>query len=236
MEVARKEQWRPVDGYEGRYSVSDHGRVRSEARRVPNNANGSTRGVRERMLKQNPDGGGYLCVWLCTPGEPHKVKKVADLVLAAFNGPKPPGLEVLHGDGVQTNNHRRNLRYGTRVENMADAKRHGTWPRGENHGQARLTDAEVREIIADTRPSIIIAFERGITYGHVRALKTGRRRTMPKMPPSRNSLDIPQKDQPRQSAPVPKPTGNMPRSVPKSSKTKPKIVPKGNGTPPKGLR
>ena len=52
----------------------------------------------------------------------------------------------------------------------------------------------------------------------------------------KTSLDIPQKDQPRQSAPVPKPTGNMPRSVPKSSKTKPKIVPKGNGTPPKGLR
>lgn len=59
---------------------------------------------------------------------------------------------------------------------------------------------------------------------------------MPKMPPSSNSLDIQQKDQPRQSAPIPKPTGNMPRSVPKSSKTKPKIVPKGNGTPPKGLR
>lgn len=59
---------------------------------------------------------------------------------------------------------------------------------------------------------------------------------MPKMPPSSNSLDIPQKDQPRQSSPVPKPTGNMPRSAPKSSKTKPKGVPKGNGTPPKGLR
>jgi len=53
---------------------------------------------------------------------------------------------------------------------------------------------------------------------------------------SSNSLDIPQKDQPRQSSPVPKPTGNMPRTAPKSSKTKPKIVPKGNGTPPKGLR
>lgn len=49
-------------------------------------------------------------------------------------------------------------------------------------------------------------------------------------------LDIPQKDQPRQSAPVPKATGNMPRTAPKSGKTKPKIVPKGNGTPPKGLR
>lgn len=59
---------------------------------------------------------------------------------------------------------------------------------------------------------------------------------MAKMPPSRNALDIPQKDQPRQSAPVPKPSGGIPVSGPKSGKTKPKGVPKGNGTPPKGLR
>ena len=59
---------------------------------------------------------------------------------------------------------------------------------------------------------------------------------MPKTPNGRNSLDIPQKDQPRQSAPVPKPSGGIPRSGPKSSKTKPVAVPKGNGMPPKGLR
>ncbi len=175
LEVAR-EEWRPVGGYDGRYSVSSLGRVRSEERHVRNNASGAERLVRERIIKHRAVQGGYLCVWLCTPGEKHRVFKVADLVLTAFVGPKPPGLEVLHGAAGKTVNSTANLRYGTKLENAADAKAHGTQAKGERHGHAKLSDADVARIQADPRPSVEIALEEGISYAHVRALKTGRRR------------------------------------------------------------
>lgn len=50
------------------------------------------------------------------------------MVLEAFVGPCPPGMEVLHINGVRDDNRLANLRYGTRSENMIDALRHGTHP------------------------------------------------------------------------------------------------------------
>jgi hypothetical protein len=236
MAVARKtEHWRSVVGYEGLYSVSDRGRVRSEERRVCNHQNGGTRLVRQRILKAHPNArSGYLVVSLYLNTE-RRVVTVASLVAAAFHGPNPGGMDVRHENGINTDNRATNLLYGTRVENMADARRHGTLARGERHGNARLTDAEAAAIKADPRPSIVIAIEAGISYAHVRALKTGRRRTMPlDKTPTRGAIgrnikteraagkpkkqavaialntarsagmDIPQKDQNRQSSPAKK--------------------------------
>lgn len=178
MGDARKsvtEQWKPVRGFEGFYSVSDWGRVRSEERRVCNHPSGSTRRVRERLIKARPVQGGYLCVWL-NKERKARVFKVASLVARAFIGPNPKRLDVCHDDGVNTNNRATNLKYGTRKQNMADAKRHGTWAHGERHGNAKLTDAQVLQIIADKRPSVIVAFENGISYSYVRALKKREKR------------------------------------------------------------
>ncbi len=170
------ERWKPIRGFKDRYSISDHGRVRSEERRVRNNPYGGIRLVRERILAARPVKGGYLCVWLYSGDRRRLVFKVADLVARAFVGPKPRGLDTCHDNGVNTDNKASNLKYGTRKQNMADAKRHGTWAHGERHGNAKLSDTQVRQIIADPRPSVIVAFENGISYSYVRALKKREKR------------------------------------------------------------
>ena len=58
------EDWRPVVGYEGLYSVSNLGRVRSEDRIVTAGV-GRVRHQSERILKPGSDRGGYLIVTLC---------------------------------------------------------------------------------------------------------------------------------------------------------------------------
>ncbi len=39
------------------------------------------------------------------------------------------------------------LRWATSHDNHQDRKQHGTWRSGENHGSAKLTEADVREIL-----------------------------------------------------------------------------------------
>lgn len=164
------EEWRQVVGYEGLYSVSNHGRVRSERRVVRNTARGSVRVVGQRVLRARPDGGGYLYVRLSNENE-QRVVKVASLVAAAFIGPRPSGADVCHADGNRVNNAPANLRYGTRAENMADAMRHGTVRKGENHRSSKLTEAAVRAIRADTRTLAAIAADWKLSFQHVSAIR-----------------------------------------------------------------
>jgi len=78
-----------------------------------------------KILKHNIDSGGYAQVCLFN----HTKKKTVGvhvLVLTAFVGPCPAGMETLHEDGVRANNQLSNLRWGTRSENAKDKIRHGT--------------------------------------------------------------------------------------------------------------
>ena len=116
------EEWRPVPGWEY-YEVSSLGRVRSLDRIV--GCNGGTRVAHGRVLTATPNSTGYLCITLHEQGEGKNVQ-VHSLVLEAFVGPKPDGLEARHLDGNHLNNCLDNLRWGTRSENILDRVRHGT--------------------------------------------------------------------------------------------------------------
>ncbi|ORC02701.1 hypothetical protein B1T48_16980 [Mycobacterium persicum] len=123
LELDLFEQWRPVVGYEGLYEVSDVGRVRSLARTVlhPHSGRYTLCG---RILSPHPDGCGYLKVRLHRDGQ-GRTRKVHQLVLEAFVGPRPAGLECCHADDDKTNNRLSNLRYDTRSANMLDQVRNG---------------------------------------------------------------------------------------------------------------
>ena len=110
------EQWKDVVGHEGLYQVSDQGRMKSTHRR---------HGPTGRILKANPDiRCGHPLVHLRNKGKLRTVR-VHRLVLEAFVGPCPAGHEACHWDDVPSNNKVSNLRWGTRKENKADAKRNG---------------------------------------------------------------------------------------------------------------
>lgn len=65
------------------------------------------------------------------------------LVLLAFGGPSPPGLEACHRDDNKTNNCLENLYWGTRGQNQADAVRNGKQAKGSKCGSAKLTEEQI---------------------------------------------------------------------------------------------
>lgn len=118
------ENWRPIPGWEGSYSVSDIGRIRSESR-IVSYSNGKTQPVKERILKLVPDRKGYLRSQLFQENIGY-TRYAHQMVLAAFVGPQADGLVSRHLNGNKLDNRLTNLRYGTDSENKLDTVLHGT--------------------------------------------------------------------------------------------------------------
>ncbi len=137
------EQWKPVVGYEGLYEVSDLGRVKSLTRTIPDKTFG-TKNITGRFLSLTPHR-KYVTVRL---SKNHKSINalVHRLVIQAFVGECPEGLEVCHKNGIGTDNQLSNLRYGTHKSNMSDRLEHGTSGKGSDNSQAKLTDKDIAEI------------------------------------------------------------------------------------------
>ena len=112
-----KEIWKNIEGYEGKYMVSNLGNVKSLWCR-----NGFRK--KERLLKKVIIKNGYARVSLYTKGINNP--KIHRLVANAFLGKCPVGLEVRHLNGNKHDNRSENLKYGTRKENVSDAISHGT--------------------------------------------------------------------------------------------------------------
>jgi hypothetical protein len=117
--------WREVPGWEGFYAVSDTGLVKSLARTVERLPSAMT--LRERELNIGVHTDGYHVVYLARGGERTQFR-VHRLVLTAFVGPCPEGMEGCHNDGNPINNHLDNLRWDTRSANAHDTVRHGAHP------------------------------------------------------------------------------------------------------------
>ena len=160
-----KEKWKSVVGYEGLYEVSDLGRVKS-LKRMAKNGYG-WRPVRERMLRLVDDGGGYRTVHL-GDGHEKKVILVHRIVLSAFLGVAPPGLESRHLDGNPSNNQLENLTWGTKSENELDKARHGTSNRGERNYCTKLTEQNVIKIRSLLQHSELSEREIGKMFGVTR--------------------------------------------------------------------
>ncbi len=97
------------------------------------------------QMSANPDTEGYLRVGISRNGKSSSYK-VHHLILLAFVGPRPPGLQCRHLDGNPLNNHLTNLRWGTPKEDGEDRVRHGRMPKGEDFPQSKLTNVRVFEI------------------------------------------------------------------------------------------
>ena len=155
------EIWKPVCGFEGLYEVSDAGRIQS---------------VRTKKIKvytydrrkRRP----FVGLWRnnkITVIYPHKA------VLEAFVGKRPSGMEACHNNGDPFDNRLKNLRWDTPRNNQLDRIKHGTSNRGERCAAAKLTEAQARAIIADTRLHREIAAEYGVRENTISRIKSGKR-------------------------------------------------------------
>jgi hypothetical protein len=139
-----EEVWKWALGFVGKYEVSNLGRVRS-VDRLCRTKGGSRRRVKSCIRKACPNSAGYPQLDLGGP-----VAIVHLMVLNAFVGPCPEGMEARHLDGNRFNPALSNLCWGTKLENAQDRVTHGTWARGEKQGRAKLTWAVVEKMRADT--------------------------------------------------------------------------------------
>lgn len=117
------ERWLPIPDWEGSYEASSLGRVRS-LDRLLRQRSGILRRHRGRVLSQSPSGSGYLKVALGRGN----TKYVHQLVLMAFVGRRPLGMEACHANGHLTDNRASNLTWDTSTMNKLDRIRHGTDP------------------------------------------------------------------------------------------------------------
>ncbi len=138
------EEWRPVVGYEGFYEVSDMGLVRSLAITV-RGPHGSRQNRSGGILAVNQSG-NYPTVKLSKNAKA-KTIRVHRLVLEAFVGPCPDGMECRHFPNRSHDDNRlANLSWGTKKQNAADRELQGQSQRGELGHTVKLKVSEVERI------------------------------------------------------------------------------------------
>lgn len=172
-------EYRAIADFPG-YRVGDDGSVWTRwERHYPR----GVRGVRYRpgaawvrMADRRSGKRGHRMVTLRRDGKSHDCL-VHRLVLEAFVGPCPEGMECAHENGRPADNRLTNLRWATRVENSADKIRHGTDPRGERNPRSKLTDRGAAEVIKEIErgdPHAVIAARHGIHRATVWVIANGR--------------------------------------------------------------
>jgi len=163
-----REQWKPIPGSEGFYSVSSLGCVRSEP--IQTSQLGRQRG---RILRVCPDNKGYLQFRMSLPGSRCKTMKVHRAVALAFLGARPAGFQINHKSGDKRDNSVGNLEYVTCRENIRHGWRTGLYSgdhaRGERNVTAKLTADQVRQIraMSSTTSLAEVARRYGITMQNV---------------------------------------------------------------------
>ncbi len=98
-----------------------------------------------RICKPRQAGNGYLRYKL-QYGERQRSTPLHHIVLWAFVGPQPDGLEAAHLDGDKTNNAATNLRWVSHAENVSHQIGHGTRLNGEKNHNSKLTAGRVEAI------------------------------------------------------------------------------------------
>lgn len=138
------ETWKDIEGYEGKYQVSNLGGVRS-LDRYPLFKDGRKRRLQGQRLKPVKDHNGRLYVKLSNNENVRKNKSISRMVATAFLGsPEDALLEVNHIDGNPLNNHIKNLEWTTRQENMKHAFDNNLFRTGEDspHNKVLISDVE----------------------------------------------------------------------------------------------
>lgn len=159
MECCIGEQWKSVSSFLG-YEISSCGRLRSTIFRIGCRPKP---GLMDGHIKmKNGKAAARVFSLSAIRSSRRKEFRAHRLVLEAFVGPCPQGMEACHNDGNGLNNHVSNLRWDTHKANMEDAVVHGTKKQkyfGTKHPASRLSDEIVRTLRSKPRSSFNIAAE-----------------------------------------------------------------------------
>lgn len=169
------EIWKTVPGYGDYYEVSSLGRIRSLARTVFKKHSSGKLMRQEypsKILNPSKNVDGHLTVHIGLEGQKYNAF-VHHLVLLAFVGPRPYGLECCHNNGIADDNRPENLRWDTHANNNKDRKTHGTYPTGEKHPMSKLVKETVDAIRADTCSGPDAARKYGVGVSQISRIRRG---------------------------------------------------------------
>ena len=158
------EEWRQVVGYEGKYLVSNTGKVKSLLR------NG-------KLLNHNDNGRGYLQVTLYFNSK-RVTHNIHSLVAKAFLGARKDGMTVNHIDGNKYNNCLYNLEYCSQGDNSRHAIDTGlrVAAKGASNGNAKLEESDViqiRQMLSQGMSQRTIASKFGVKHPAIGSIKRG---------------------------------------------------------------
>jgi len=129
------EIFKPVLGFESEYHISNLGNLMTVKQ-----GSGARSG---RILKKGYNLRGYVQYTLGRYGGRHSAHL---LVMQAFVGKKPEGMEINHINGIKDDNRLENLEYCTKSQNKLHAVNVLNKGRGVSHGNSKLNDDIIREI------------------------------------------------------------------------------------------
>jgi hypothetical protein len=120
------EIWKDIRGYEGRYQVSNLGRVKSLSREINNGK--SIYISKERFLKGGFDKRGYCIIILCNGNNIKKYVRMHQLVAIEFLGHNPCGFDKIidHINNDKRDNRLENLQITTTRNNTSKDKKNAT--------------------------------------------------------------------------------------------------------------
>jgi len=154
----QQEIWKDIPGFDGKYQVSNLGRVRSLKYKNTN----QTVVMKKRLTKS-----GYEYVGL-RDGRRQKKYLVHRLVAICFVENPHNKEQVNHINGIKNDNRAENLEWVTRSENMIHADKNGLRnQKGERHSFAKLTAQDVRNIRnwRETNPKFFTTTKLAKLYG-----------------------------------------------------------------------
>lgn len=170
------EVWKDVPGYGDHYEASSLGRIRSKERIVSKWQYKAQCIINmtypARILKGTLGEWGHINLHLSIDGI--KIRIAAHtLVLLAFKGRCPLGMEGCHNNGKADDNRPDNLRWDTHFNNNQDRKKHGRYASRESHHMVKLTPAQVHDIRTSKQTGIFMAKKYSIGASQVSRIRNG---------------------------------------------------------------
>lgn len=170
------EEWRQIPGFGGHYEASSLGRIRVKDR-IVTKRHKTGKPMQQfypgRLLSLvKADKWGHLGVKLCV-GDRASTVAVHRMVLLAFVGPCPEGMEACHNNGIASDNRLENLRWDTHHSNNQDRRAHGTYAKGEQHPMAKLTPEQVQGIRSGAITKAQALRDLGISNSQHHRIKAG---------------------------------------------------------------